>query len=136
MQRDYFYDTCVDAPANEEFTLDLVKAQPTLQLLRHGFQSTSTNQWRNQADDDTPVEFDEIQLDPANQPQQLEMTDVYETLVANRNPRPAFINFPTEGQPRYLVPPFSAFVASDFSSVQGLKAIGMSQLQYFMRQFV
>lgn len=131
MQRDYFYGTCVNAPANEEFALDLVKAQPTLQLLRHGFQSTSTNRQRNQADDDTPIEFDEIQLDPDNQ--QLEMSDVYETIVANKDSRPAFINFPTEGQPRYLVPPFSAFIASDFSSIQGLKAIGMSQLQY-MRQ--
>lgn len=134
MQRDYFYGTCVGSPANEKFTLDLVKAQPTLQLLRHGFQSTSTNRQRNQADDDTPVEFDEIQLDPDNKQQQLDMTDVYETLVANKESRPAFINFPTEGQPRYLVPSFSAFVASDFSSMQGLKAIGTSQLQYFMRQ--
>ncbi|KAG9060802.1 hypothetical protein KI688_008830 [Linnemannia hyalina] len=123
MERDYFYGTYVGAPANEEFILDLVKAQPTLQLLRHGFQSTSANRRRNQADDDASVEFDEIQLDPDDQQQQLEMTDVYETLVANKHPRPAFIHFPTEGQPRYLVPPLSAFVASDFSSIQGLKAI-------------
>ncbi|KAK5817058.1 MT-A70-domain-containing protein [Linnemannia elongata] len=123
MQQDYFYGTYVGAPANEEFTMDLVKAQPTLQLLRHGFQSSSTNRRRNQADDNMSVEFDEIQLDPDNHQQQLEMTDVYETLVANKDSRPAFINFPTEGQPCYLVPPSSAFIASDFSSIQGLKAI-------------
>ncbi|KAF9151882.1 hypothetical protein BG015_006101, partial [Linnemannia schmuckeri] len=75
MQQDDFYGTCVDAPAKAEFTLDLVKAQPTLQLLRHGFQSTSTNRRRNQTDDDTLVKFEEIKLDPDNQQQQLEMTD-------------------------------------------------------------
>ncbi|KAG0295447.1 Methyltransferase-like protein 4 [Linnemannia gamsii] len=123
MQHDDFYGTCVDAPANEEFTLDLVKAQPTLQMLRHGFQSTSTSRRRNQANDDTVVEFEEIQIDSDNHQQLLEMTDVYETVVINQAPRPAFITFPTEGQPHYLIPPLSAFVASDFDSIQGLRSI-------------
>jgi hypothetical protein len=133
MQQDNFYGTCVDAPANEEFTLDLVKAQPTLQMLRHGFQSTSTSRRRNQeANDENAVEFEEIQLDSGNPQQLLEMTDVYEMLVTNQAPKPAFVTFPTEGQPRYLIPPLSAFVASDFNSIQGLKSIGKSQLPCFM----
>ncbi|KAG0271624.1 Methyltransferase-like protein 4 [Linnemannia exigua] len=123
IQQDEFYGTYVDAPASEELTLDLVKAQPTLQLLRHGFQSTSSKRRQDQADDDTPVEFDEIELDADYQQQQLEMTDVYETFVANKSSRPAFVTFPTEGQPRYLIPPHSAFVASDFGSIHGLKAM-------------
>ncbi|KAF9124141.1 hypothetical protein BGW39_008419 [Mortierella sp. 14UC] len=83
IQQDEFFGTFVDAPANEEFTLDLVKAQPTLQLLRYGFQSTSSKRRRDQTDNDAFVPFDEVLLGPGNQQQQLEMTDVYETLKGN-----------------------------------------------------
>ncbi|KAF9934518.1 Methyltransferase-like protein 4 [Linnemannia zychae] len=123
MQKDGFYGTIVNAPVNEEYTLDLIKAQPMIHLLRHGFQSASTHRQWDKVEDNATVEFDEIQLDPDSYEHQLEIIDVYETLVVNKGLQPAFITFSTEQSPHYIMPSSSAFVASDFNSIQGLKPI-------------
>ncbi|KAI8605710.1 MT-A70-domain-containing protein [Dissophora ornata] len=129
MQGDYFYGTCVDAPPSDAFSLDLVKLQPVLRMLRSGFasatESTSGKARRRggggSASEDDTIVFDELQLD--SKLQQLDLGDVYEALVVNNNPDPTLISFPTDGRPRYLIPPRSAFVVSDLDRIHGLKSI-------------
>ncbi|KAF9110566.1 Methyltransferase-like protein 4 [Mortierella sp. AM989] len=101
MQCSYFYGTYVDAPANDTFALDLVKLQPTLRLLSSGFVSTSDTSF----DKKDSIVFDEVQLNPGLQ--QLDLSDIYETLVVNNHPDPALVAFPTDGKPHYLIPPRS-----------------------------
>ncbi|KAF8975645.1 hypothetical protein BGZ46_008952 [Entomortierella lignicola] len=118
MQGDYFYGTCVDAPADDTFALDLVKLQPTLRLLKSGFASASS--YNN--DENISILFGKVQLKP--ELQQLELSDIYENLVVNDHSRPALTTFPMEGKPYYLIPPRSGFVVSDLDRIHGLKDIG------------
>ncbi|KAF9206240.1 Methyltransferase-like protein 4 [Haplosporangium sp. Z 27] len=121
MQGDYFYGTCVDAPADDTFALDLVKLQPTLRLLKSGFASAS-----NYIDDENiSILFDKVQLKP--ELQQLELSDIYENLVVNDHSGPALITFPMEGKPYYLIPPRSGFVVSDLDRIHGLKDIAQKK---------
>ncbi|KAF9360475.1 Methyltransferase-like protein 4 [Mortierella sp. AD094] len=117
MQGNYFYGTCVDAPANDTFALDLVKLQPTLRLIKSGFVSASDVS----LDRKDAIQFDEVQL--RSRTQQLDISDIYETLIENNHRSPALITFPTEGEPRYLIPPLSGFVVSDLDRIHGLKSI-------------
>ncbi|KAG0259000.1 Methyltransferase-like protein 4 [Mortierella polycephala] len=127
MPVDYFYGTCVDAPVSEDFPLDLVKLQPMLRMLRTGFASAAIG---SVADGDMEqAVFDEILLEETragtngSQQQVVDMGDIYETLVMNEHPEPSIISFPTEGQPRYLIPPRSGFIMSDLDRIDGLKSI-------------
>lgn len=121
IQDDYFYGTLVDAPACNTFALDLVKLHPTLRMLRSGF--VSTNDW-NTSTDQEGLTFDRIELGKGSQ--QLDLGDIYEVLVMNSYSEPAVITFPTEGKPRYLMPPRSGFVVSDLIRIHGLKSVGKS----------
>lgn len=119
MQGDYFYRTLVDAPACNTCALDLIKLQPTLQMLRSGFVSTSD---KNISTDQEDLTFNQIELEKGSQ--QLDLDDIYKALVMNNRPGPVLITFPTEGQPRYLMPPRSGFVVSDLDRIHGLKSVG------------
>ncbi|KAF9403486.1 Methyltransferase-like protein 4 [Mortierella sp. AD011] len=117
MQGNYFYGSCVDAPASDTFALDLAKLQPTLRLIKSGFVSASDVN----LDIKDAIQFDEVQLKSGLQ--QLDLSDIYETLIENNHHCPALITFPTEGEPRYLIPPLSGFVVSDLDRIHGLKSI-------------
>ncbi|KAG0006266.1 Methyltransferase-like protein 4 [Entomortierella chlamydospora] len=104
--------------ACDTFALDLVKLQPTLRLIKSGFVSASDVN----LDMKDAIQFDEVQLKSGLQ--QLDISDIYETLIENNHHYPALITFPTEGEPRYLIPPLSGFVVSDLDRIHGLKSIG------------
>ncbi|KAF9960278.1 Methyltransferase-like protein 4 [Modicella reniformis] len=120
MQNDYFYGTLVDAPASNTFALDLVKLQPTLEMLRSGFTSTSGGDSRTDEEDPT---FDKLELEKGSQ--QLDLGDIYKVLVMNNHSEPALIAFLTEDRPQYLIPPHSGFVVSDLDRIHGLKGVGL-----------
>ncbi|KAG0232684.1 hypothetical protein BGX31_005029 [Mortierella sp. GBA43] len=119
MLGDYFYGTFVDAPASNTFALDLIKLQPTLQMLKSGFTPTGN---RDALKDQEILSFDRLELE--NGSQQLDLDDFYEVLVMNGHSEPALVTFATEGRPRYLMPPRSGFVVSDLNAVHGLKGVG------------
>ncbi|KAI1315677.1 Methyltransferase-like protein 4 [Mortierella claussenii] len=122
MPDDYFYGTCVDAPPSDTFALDLVKLRPTLRMLKSGFKSTSDSSIDGEEGE---VIFDKIELGSGFQ--LLDLGDVYQTLIINHSSEPTLISFPMEGQPQYLIPPRSGFVASDLDRIHGLKSIAQKR---------
>ncbi|KAF9188688.1 Methyltransferase-like protein 4 [Haplosporangium sp. Z 11] len=127
MSADYFYGTCVDAPASEDFSPDLVKLQSMLRMLRTGLIPAARGS--ASGGDMEQTIFDEIMLEETRagtnnqQRQVMDLSDIYETLVMNEHPEPSIISFLTEGQPQYLIPPRSGFIVSDLDRIDGLKSI-------------
>ncbi|KAF9935006.1 hypothetical protein BGZ67_003597 [Mortierella alpina] len=121
MQQGYFYGSYVYAPASEEYAVDLVGLQPMLQMLSAGF--TSTSAYGSEGKEG--VVFKETHLEAGSQLCSLDLADIYETLIANEHAEPCIVSLAAEGLPRYLIPPYSGFIASDLSRIDGLKDIGI-----------
>lgn len=128
MAPDYFYGTCVYAPADEGVALDFVQLQPMLKMLTSGFHNTSAS--AEVGEDYEP--FGMLQLSPSCEQDKLlalDLGDIYETLVTNNSSDAMVVSMASDGSPLYLIPPRSGFVISDFSQIHRLKDIGKRKFE-------
>ncbi|KAF9385490.1 hypothetical protein CPB97_004758 [Podila verticillata] len=131
MAPDYFYGTCVYAPADEGVALDFVQLQPMLKMLTSGFHNTSAS--AEVGEDYEP--FGMLQLSPSCEQDKLlalDLGDIYETLVTNNSSDAMVVSMASDGSPLYLIPPRSGFVISDFSQIHRLKDIAQKHSGFDM----